>query len=61
MDIMERYYLEFENPCFRKYKKYLIPFAKKFYKNLSKTGLDYIKIYINYLKPYYTSKRTVIH
>ena len=52
---MERYYLEFECPLFRRYKRELIPFALKFYKDLTKSGLEYIKIYIDYLKPYYNS------
>jgi len=38
---------------FRKYKKQLIPFAMKFYKSLNKTSLDYIKVYVDYMKPYY--------
>ena len=53
---MERYYLEFEAPLFKKYKKQLIPFALKFYKGLNKTNIDYIKVYVNYMKPYYNSE-----
>jgi hypothetical protein len=51
---MERYYQEFECPMYRKYKKQLIPFAIRFYKGLNKSSLDYIKVYVNYMKPHYT-------
>ncbi len=56
IDMMERYYLEFESPLYKRYKKQLIPFALRFYKILNKSSLDYIKVYVDLMKPYYNSK-----
>lgn len=52
---MERYYLDFKGPKFNSYRKHLIPFALKFYKALTQEGLEFLKITLNYLKPYYNS------
>jgi len=43
LDIMERYYSEFDGPLFKKYRKRLIPFALRFYKELQQSEVDYLK------------------
>ena len=53
VDMMERYYLEFESPLYKRYKKQLIPFAIRFYKILNKSNLDYIGLYVNHMKASY--------
>lgn len=35
IDIMERYWLEFDTPRLVKYRKQLVPFAEQFYSDLS--------------------------
>ncbi len=53
--MMERYYLDFKGPKYTEYRKQLIPFAKKFHKALTSEGLEFLKITLNYLKPFYNS------
>ena len=40
VDLMERYYEEFEGPLFEKLRFELIPFAKKFFSNMSQDEID---------------------
>jgi hypothetical protein len=47
IDIMERYYSEFDGPLFKNYKKRLIPFATKFYKELTHQDIKYLKTNLN--------------
>lgn len=56
IDMMEKYYSEFEGPLFRKLRRQLIPFAKKFYEELDGEDIELIKGHIEYFNPYYSSK-----
>ena len=40
LDLMERYYEEFDGPLFEKLRFELIPFAKKFFANMSQEEID---------------------
>ena len=40
LDIMERYYEDFDRPLFKKYRDELIPFAKAFYKMMNKNNIE---------------------
>ena len=47
IDIMERYYSEFDGPIFKRYRKQLIPFAMKFYKDLSEEEMLFLKTHLD--------------
>jgi hypothetical protein len=53
---MDRYYSEFDGPICKKYRKRLIPFALRFYKELTQQEVDFLKINLDQLKPHYGSK-----
>ena len=60
IDMMEKYYSEFEGPLFSKLRNQLIPFAKKFYGRLGEEDIELIKGHIEYFKPYYSSKKMLV-
>jgi hypothetical protein len=60
IDIMERYYSEFDGPLFNNYRKRLIPFATKFYRELTQSDIKYLKTNLKELKPYYGSKQNKV-
>ena len=56
IDMMERYYTEFDGPLFKKLRTQLIPFARGFYKKLSKEDFEVINKHLEYFKSSYQSK-----
>jgi hypothetical protein len=58
---MERYYAEQEGPLLKKYRKILIPFALRFYKDLTESTFMAFKEGVNFFKTHYPSKSLVLY
>jgi len=56
VDLLERYYLECEGPRYTRLRKHLIPFAERFYANLTEDAFDELKEATAYFKEHYPSK-----
>ncbi len=55
MEILERYYLEFDGPRVPKFRKHLIPFARNFYHSLTEESFQEIKEANRHFKTQYPS------
>jgi hypothetical protein len=56
LEILERYYFEFDGPRYMKLRKHLVPFAERFYTNLTEESFEEITEASNYFKTHYPSK-----
>jgi hypothetical protein len=53
--MLERYYIECDSPRYVKLRKHLIPFAEKFYANLTEDAFEELKEATNYFRSHYPS------
>lgn len=55
IDVLERYLVEFDSPRFLKFRKNLIPFAEKFYANLTEEAFEELREATTYFRSHYPS------
>lgn len=56
MEMLERYYSEFDAPRLMKFRKHLIPFCLKFYSDITEESFEELKAATKYFKSQYPSK-----